>query len=346
MKKYSFKNDYSEGCHPSILEALCESNFDMEDGYGEDSHSINAKNSIKKHCEAPNAEIHFIPIGTQTNLIAISSILRHHESVICAQTAHIIAKEAGAIEATGCKVIPLQSGVDGKVTPALMDDLFAIEGANPHLTIPKLVYISDTTEQGTFYSKKELTILSEYVHSKNMYLYLDGARLASALMAEGNDVTLADIAALTDMFYIGATKAGALLGEALVIVNPALKEGIWLNIKQRGGTLAKGRLLGIQFETLFGTNLYFDLAKHANEMAGKLKSAIEKHGYSFLTDSTSNQIFPIFPNKLVEELQKGSDFYIWQKMDEEHTCIRLICSWATRPEAVTHFIELIDEAHL
>lgn len=332
---YSFKNDYSEGAHQSILESLVRTNMEQTSGYGEDAYTEEAKGMIKKHIGREDVAIHFLVGGTQANMTALSAFLRPHEAAIAAHTGHIAVHETGAIEATGHKVVTAEVE-DGKLTVPHIEKLVESH-TDEHMVKPKLVYISDSTEVGTIYYKEELEAISAYCQSKGLLLFIDGARLGSALMAKDNDVTLNDLARLADAFYIGGTKNGALMGEALVIVNEGLKEDFRYLIKQRGGLLAKGRLLAINFIELFKENLFFELADHANQMATQLKEGIEKAGYCFLTESTTNQIFPIFPNEIINELREEYDFSIWETMDEEHTAIRLVTSWATKQEAVNGF---------
>jgi threonine aldolase len=333
---FSFKNDYSEGAHPRILKALVESNLEQSEGYGEDIYTIEAIELLKKKIGREDIDIHLFPGGTQTNLTAISAFLRPHEAAIAANTGHILVHETGAIEATGHKIISIEVQ-DGKLTPSLIKP--ALEAhTDEHMVKPKLVYISNSTEIGSIYTKDELQQLSSFCRENNLYLYVDGARLGSALSSEDNDVTLPDLGALVDAFYIGGTKNGALIGEALVICRDSFKEDFRFHIKQKGALLAKGRLLGIQFLELFRDDLFFDLAKHANHMAKLLKDGIKEAGYSFLTDSPSNQIFPILPNKIIEVLLQNYSFYIWQKTDEENSAVRLVTSWATKEEVIREFL--------
>lgn len=334
---YSFKNDYSEGAHPRILNALVESNLKQMDGYGEDIYTEEATKLLKQIIGQENIDIHMISGGTQTNLIAISAFLRPHEAAIAASTGHILVHETGAIEATGHKIISLQTD-DGKLNPSLIKAAL-IAHTDEHMVKPKLVYISNTTEIGSIYKKDELEYLSNFCRENNLILYMDGARLGSALSSEDNDLTLSDLGDLVDAFYIGGTKNGALIGEALVICRDSLRPDFRFHMKQRGALLAKGRLLGIQFLELFRDDLYFELAAHANNMAKLLKEAISEEGFKFLTHSPSNQIFPILPNKLITELGKKYSFYVWEKIDEENSAVRLVTSWATRSEVVTAFIE-------
>jgi threonine aldolase len=334
---HSFKNDYSEGAHPRILSALVESNLEQLDGYGEDIYTQEAVELIKKRIGLSSIDIHILAGGTQTNLIAISAFLRPHEAAIAASTGHILVHETGAIEATGHKVISIQTD-DGKLKPSLIKEAL-IAHTDEHMVKPKLVYISNTTEIGSIYHKDELQAISSFCRENKLILFMDGARLGSALSSEENDLTLSDLGTLVDAFYIGGTKNGALIGEALVICRDSLKEDFRYHMKQKGALLAKGRLLGIQFLELFRDNLFFELAAHANKMAKLLKDEISKEGFKFLTHSPSNQIFPILPNRLINELQKKYSFYAWKKIDEDNSAVRLVTSWATKEDAITAFIE-------
>lgn len=336
--KFSFKNDYSEGCHPQILESLLQNNLDQQAGYGEDDYSLNAKKIIKDKIENPNAEIYFVSGGTQANLIVISSILRPFQAVISASTGHILNNETGAIEATGHKVLSIEKE-DGKLMPSDIIPVLENHRNIPHQVMPKLVYISNSTELGTIYTKKELDNLSEFCKEKNLFLFMDGARLGHALTSEITDLELKDIAKLTDVFYLGGTKNGALLGEAIVINNQDLQQDFAFNIKQKGALLAKGRLLGIQFQELMENDLYFDLAKNANQQAMKIKNALAGRGVQFLSETYTNQIFPILDNMMIEKLSEKFEFYIWKKMDEKSSAIRLITSWNTPEKAVEDFIK-------
>lgn len=334
---YSFKSDYSEGAHPQILEALVKTNLEQSEGYGLDTYCEKAITSIKEKLQNENVDIHFIPGGTQTNLIAISAFLRPHEAAISANTGHIFANETGAIEATGHKIITVDVE-DGKLRKEHV--LHALsKHANEHVVKPKLVYISNSTEIGTIYTKSELEELSKVCRDNNLILYMDGARLGSALCCRENDLTLSDISNLTDAFYIGGTKNGALFGEALVISRDCLKEDFRYHLKQKGAMLAKGRLLGIQFLELFKEDLFFEIGRHENEMANILRTGIDELGYKYLVDSPSNQIFPIFNNDVIDELKNNYAFSIWSKVDEENTAIRLVTSWATTKESVIGFID-------
>jgi len=342
MKKYSFKNDYSEGCHPNILQALIKTNLDQQNGYGYDEYSDEARELIKQKINNPNVDIHFVSGGTQANLLVISAILRPHESVVSAETGHIFTNEAGAIEATGHKIHGIVTE-DGKLNPQHVQSVLDAHTNKPHQLKQKLVYISNSTEIGTIYQKQELKGLYEFCQSNNLYLFMDGARLGQALTSEINDLTLKDIADFTDVFYLGGTKNGALLGEAIVITNDKLKDEFGFNIKQKGAMLAKGRLLGIQFLELMKDDLYFDLAKHSNVQAMKIKAAFSNKNFKFLSDTFTNQIFPILNNSQIEKLSEKFDFYVWKKIDEENSAIRLITSWANSDEIVDTFTKEIED---
>lgn len=336
---YSFLNDYSEGAHPRILQMMMQANLEQNIGYGEDVHSQRAKEHIKSLIGQESADIHFIPGGTQTNLIVISAFLRPHQCVIAADTGHINVHETGAIEATGHKVVVMPA-VDGKLTPA------AIEAAlkhhtDEHMVQPKMVYISNSTELGTIYSKAELTAISDLCRAKGLLLFIDGARLGSALTCKANDLQLADIARLVDVFYIGGTKNGALLGEALVICREDLKTDFRFLIKQRGALMAKGFVTGIQFEALFQDNLFFELAEHANQMAERIALALQQCGYAFYAPPCTNQLFPILPNELLEQLAKQFVFSVQEEVDANHSAIRLVTSWATTERSVAALITFL-----
>ena len=326
---YSFRNDYSEGAHPKVLEALISTNLEQTVGYGMDPRCEAARNTIRRLCNAPDADVHFLVGGTQTNLIVIESLLRPYEAVIAAHTGHVNVHETGAIEATGHKVCTAYAP-DGKLTPALVESV--VNGhSSEHMVHPRLVYISDTTEIGTIYTKAELEALRRCCDEHNLFLFMDGARLGSALTSPENDLTLPDLAALTDAFYIGGTKNGALFGEALVMNAP--NDHFRWHMKQRGAMLAKGRLLGVQFQALLEDGVYFEIARHANEMAYRLRDGIAALGYSFPVPSPSNQQFPVLPNTVVEQLKaKGYEFEIDHAEDDAHTCVRFVTSWAT-PDA-------------
>jgi len=338
--EYSFFNDYSEGAHPRILAALSRANLSQEVGYGEDSFSKEAAKLIRDKIQNPEASVHFVSGGTQANLIVLSSLMKPYEAVVAAKTAHINVHEAGAVEATGHKIITVDSA-DGKIRPTQITEVIKSH-QDEHMVKPKVVFIANSTELGSIYTKQEIENISQLCRKNNLYLYLDGARLGVALTAKGEDITLPELASLVDVFYIGGTKNGALLGEAIVINNPKLKEDFRFHLKQRGALLAKGRLLGLQFTELFKDDLFFELARHANLMAGKLAECIANQGYGFLTESPTNQIFPILPNVLIGKLQEKYGFYIWSEVDANNSAIRLVTSWATSPEAVSRFISDLE----
>ncbi|WP_042721692.1 low specificity L-threonine aldolase [Flavobacterium sp. B17] len=338
--KFSFKNDYSEGCHPHILQALVSSNLDQQAGYGEDQYSLEAKELIKQKIKNSDSEIYFVSGGTQANLIVISSILRPYQCAVSAATGHILNNETAAIEATGHKILSIDKE-DGKLTP---DDIIPVLESHrnvPHHVMPKLIYISNSTELGTIYTLKELKDLSKFCKENNLYLFMDGARMGHGLTAETSDLTLEKVAELTDIFYMGGTKNGALIGEAIVINNKELQQDFAFNIKQKGALLAKGRLLGIQFLELMKNDLYFELARHANQQAMKMKKAMQERGVEFLSDTYTNQIFPILDNNLIEKLSGKFEFYVWKKVSENFSAIRLITSWNTGDEPINEFIEII-----
>ena len=337
----SFKNDYSEGALPQIMDALMKTNLEQTVGYGMDEYCAAASAKIRMAMKKLDAEVHFLVGGTQTNQTCISAFLRSYEAVIGVETAHINVHETGAIEATGHKVIAVP-GVDGKLTPEGIRA--AVEyHSDEHMVKPKMVYVSNSTEIGTIYYKEELKKISDCCKELNLYLYLDGARLGSALTAEGNDLTLADIANLTDAFYIGGTKNGALFGEAIVLINPELQREFRYSIKQHGGMLAKGRLLGIQFNELFTDDLFFKAGTHANRMAIKLKNGFAACGVEFLTDSVTNQQFPILTKEEIVALEQEFLFENNGKTEENKYAIRFCTSWATKEEAVERLLEVVRE---
>ena len=343
MSKYSFLDDYSEGCHPNILKALSEPNLEQQIAYGEDEYSHEAKALIHKHLQNPKSSIFFVAGGTLANLIIIAAALRPHEAVISAHSGHIALHETGAIEAVGHKIISVPSK-DGKLTPTDIETVLEEYSLAPHMAKPKLVYISNVAETGRIYIKSELEALSKTCREHELILLMDGARLSAALSASKNDLTLKDIAALTDVFWLGGTKAGALIGEAIIINRPELAEDFAFHIKQRGALLAKGRLLGLQFRELFRTDLYFEGSKHANELAQKISKAIVKKGFKLASETQANQIFPILPNSLIKTLEQSFQFYDWEKADEEHRVLRLVTSWATDTKQVETFIRALSQS--
>ncbi|MGN8849834.1 threonine aldolase family protein [Bariatricus sp. HCP28S3_C2] len=331
-----FNSDYTEGAHPRILERLMETNLEQTTGYGEDAYCEAAREAIRKVCDAPEADVHFLVGGTQANFTVISSALKPYQGVLCADTGHINVHETGAVEACGHKVLALP-GKDGKITAEQIrnaHDLHWSDESHEHIAQPKMVYISHPTELGTLYTKGELEEIGRVCRECGLYLFLDGARLGYGLMAPGTDVTIADIAKICDVFYIGGTKVGALFGEAVVIMNPQLKPDFRYCIKQKGGMLAKGRLLGIQFLELFRDGLYFEIAKHAIDTAMILKEGLKEKGYSFFMDSVTNQQFIMIEDEKLEKIREKYGVTYQQRYDETHSVIRLCTSWATTEENV------------
>lgn len=339
-----FQCDYAEGAHPSILKKLEETNFEQTAGYGMDPYCDSAREKIKKLCNNEGADVHFLVGGTQTNFTVISSVLRPYQGVIAAHTGHINVHETGAVEATGHKVLPIMSE-DGKITAAQVRevcDAHWSDADHEHMVQPGMVYISHPTENGTLYHQEELQALYDTCLEFDLPLFLDGARLGYGLMSEAGDLTLEDIARLTDVFYIGGTKVGALFGEAVVITKSELKKDFRYMIKRSGGMLAKGRLLGIQFDTLFTENLYFNISKHADDLAMRLKEAFIKKGYPLRYDSYTNQQFPILPDEHLEKLKSKYAYGFWEKVDNEHSAVRFCTSWATKEEAVEELIRDLE----
>lgn len=332
----TFESDYTEGAHIKILEKLVETNMEPLSGYGEDKYCFSAKEKIKEACECPNAEVFFLVGGTQTNKTVIGTVLDSYEGVIACDSGHISTHEAGAIENTGHKVLTVK-GENGKIVPsALSDYLEAFYGDDnyEHTVFPGMVYISHPTEYGTLYSLSELTKLSEVCKKYELPLYLDGARLGYALESSGTDVKLSDIARLTDVFYIGGTKVGALCGEAVVFTHQNAPRHFFTSIKQNGALLAKGRLLGVQFDTLFTDGLYSQISRHAIKMADMMREIFKKKGYTFFIPTVTNQIFVILENSKMQELKKSVSFGFWEKYDDNHTVVRFASSWATTSENV------------
>ena len=337
-----FESDYLEGALPEVMQALSDSNYAQTPGYGEDEYCEEARRLIREKCAAPEAYVQFLVGGTQANLIVIAAALRPHQAAIAAETGHIAVHETGSIEASGHKVITLPSA-DGKISAAQVRE--CVEGhwsdaTHEHMAQPALVYISQPTENGTVYSLAELEELSRVCREKGLILFVDGARLGTALVS--SDVTLPDLARLTDVFYIGGTKLGALFGEAVVIMNPAIAKDFRYIIKQRGGMFAKGRLLGVQFGTLMKDGLYERTAKREVELAMKLRAAFEAKGWPLYYDSPTNQQFPIVPDACREKLAEKYSFSHWGKVDETHTAVRFCTSWATKEADVEQLIADIE----
>lgn len=338
-----FESDYTEGAHPKILERLNETNMIQASGYGHDEFCESAKNKIRKTINCPNAQIKFITGGTQTNQIVIDTMLKPFEGVVSAQTGHVNSHEAGAIEYTGHKVIPIPQH-EGKIDGTELNDYletFFNDGNNEHMVFPGMVYISHPTEYGTLYTKNELTKISSVCRKNNIPLFMDGARLGYGIMAKSSDLSLEDIAELCDVFYIGGTKCGALCGEAVVFTKNNMPLHFENLVKKHGALLAKGRLLGVQFDALFTDNLYLEISKNAIDTAETLKKALKEKGYRFLLDSPTNQQFVILENKFMEELKKSVKFNFWEKYDKDHTVVRFATSWSTKMENVEKLINLL-----
>lgn len=333
---FLFHNDYNECCHPQVMKKMQQFQYNQMPGYGCDPCCEDAAAMIRKLCDREDIAVHFLVGGTQSNLIVISSALRPHQAVLGAQTAHINVHETGAIEATGHKVVSLVTP-DGKLTAAQIEKTAQAQLADEtaeHIVQIKMVYLSDSTELGTIYTLEELEEISAVCKKFGYYLYIDGARLSYALTASDNNVTLADLARLCDVFYIGGTKCGAMFGEAVVITNPAIAEDFRYMIKQKGAMLAKGWLLGLQFSALMEDDLYFKIASHANRLADQLRSTLERLGYDLLIPGTTNQVFPILPNDILEKLSEDFTFSLQEVVDNDHKAVRFCTSWATTQEGV------------
>ena len=339
----SFENDYSEGAHPKILQRFVETNLEQVPGYGSDPYCDSAKEKIRVACSCPDAEIFFLVGGTQTNAVVIDSMLQAYEGVVSAQTGHVNAHEAGAIEYTGHKVLSIPQ-YDGKMKASDLEaylKTFWQDESHEHMVFPGMVYISHPTEYGTLYTKQELADLSAICRCYEIPLYLDGARLGYGLMSKHTDVTLPDIAELCDVFYIGGTKVGALCGEAVVFTKHNMPKYFVTHVKQHGALLAKGRLAGVQFDTLFTDNLYFEISKHAIEMAELLKQGFAEKGYTFHIDSPTNQQFIVLDDEKYNELQKQVRCCFWEKPDDTHTVVRFATSWATPKENIDELMKLL-----
>ena len=339
----SFENDYNAGAHPLILKALVDTNLIRQPGYGNDDFCRSAAEKIRTACDCPEAEVYFISGGTQTNQVVISSLLRSYEGVLSAVSGHVNGHEAGAIEYSGHKVLALPQH-EGKIDPSELEDWiksFYADESHEHMVFPGMVYISHPTEYGTLYSKAELERLSAVCRRYALPLFLDGARLGYGLMSRGTDLSLEDIARLCDVFYIGGTKVGSLCGEALVFTHKNAPEHFPTLIKQRGAMLAKGRLLGLQFDALFTDGLYFAIGRHAIEKAERLKRMFRERGYAFYLESPTNQQFIVLDNEKAEELRQLVRFTVWEKPDEGHIVARFCTSWATTDEELDELEKLI-----
>lgn len=339
----SFTSDYIAGAHPKVLEKLVETNLENLSGYGTDIYSEEAKEKIKKACGNENAQVFFLSGGTQANEVVISTMLKPYECVLAAETGHINGHEAGAVEYTGYRIIALpqeQGKIKAETVRKYLRDFYANEN-HEHMTFPGMVYISFPTEYGTLYSKKELTDLYEVCKEEKLILFIDGARLGYGLMSEECDLTLPELNRLCDVFYIGGTKVGALLGEAVVFTHQNAPEHFITMTKQRGAMLAKGRVTGVQFNALFTDNLYFEISAHAIRLAKNLRELFHRKGYTFFLESPTNQQFILIENQKMKELSKKVQFSFWEKADENHTVIRFVTSWSTKDEDLTELEKVL-----
>ena len=337
-----FRCDYAEGAHPEILKRLTETNFEQLDGYGCDPYTESAKRKILEACDCPDGEVHLLVGGTQTNATVIAALLRDYEGAVAVQTAHIHVHEAGAVEYTGHKVMTLPQHL-GKMDAGELEAFLAACAADPnkdHMVWPGLVYISLSTEYGTIYSRSELAELQDIAHNYGLPLFIDGARLGYALASPACDFTLADMKDLCDVFYIGGTKVGALCGEAVVFTKQAPKH-FFTTIKQHGALLAKGRLLGVQFDTLFTDNLYGRIAANAIDRARDMIAVLKEKGIPFFLETPTNQQFVILENKQMEVLSTQVGFDIWEPFDTGHTVVRFATSWATTPDHIAQLRALL-----
>lgn len=341
-----FNSDYLEGAHQSIVDLMLKTNLEQTPGYGEDVYCDKARKLIKKACKAEDAYVQFLVGGTQTNMTVISACLRPHQGVLSANTGHINVHETGSIESYGHKVLALPSD-NGKLSAAQVKEAVLLHREDPsfeHMVQPGMVYISHPTEVGTSYTKKELTELSKTCRELGLYLFMDGARLAYGLAASDSDLDLPTITNLCDVFYIGGTKCGALMGEAVVITNPDIKKDFRYIIKQKGGMLAKGRLLGLQFIGLFEDGLYERVGKHAIKLADKLRASIKEMNIPLYQENTTNQIFVIMEDALVEKLSKDFSFSYIERFDATHSVMRICTSWATTEEQIDVLINALKES--
>lgn len=339
----SFASDYTTGAHPEIFKRLMETNLEPTEGYGSDPYTLSAAEKIKKACECPEAEVYLAVGGTQTNQLVISTMLKDYEGVIAADTGHIGAHEAGAIEHSGHKVltIPNHMGkIDAEELRAFIDAFYA-DGNHEHMVFPGMVYISHPTEYGSIYSKAELTAISEVCKKAGIALYIDGARLAYALTSEENDLTLPDIASLADVFYIGGTKVGALCGEAIVFTHGNMPKHFITLAKQRGALIAKGRLTGVQFDTLFTNDLYYEIGRYVNKCRGRLIEILKKNNMTFFYESPTNQQFVVIDNEKYKKLIEEVAVSFWEKYDDSHTVIRFATGWSTSEEDLCKLDEIL-----
>ena len=338
-----FENDYNVGAHPKVLQKLNDTNFEKLSGYGNDIYCKSAIKKIREVCVCPIADIYFLIGGTQTNQIVINTMLKQYEGVISAKSGHINILEAGAVEFTGHKILEVPSK-NGKIVPEELNnylETFYNDFNREHMVSPGMIYITHPTEYGTLYEKNELNEIAKICSKYELPLYMDGARLGYALVSRQTDVSLADIAKFCDVFYIGGTKVGALCGEAVVFTKNNVPKHFTKLIKQHGALLAKGRLLGIQFDTLFEDNLYFKISKNAIEMAEKLKEILKKKGYRFYMETPTNQQFIILSNSEIKRLKEKVIFSFWEKYDADHTVVRFVTSWATTEEEIKLLAEIL-----
>lgn len=343
-----FDTDYMEGAHPEVMARLVETNLESTVGYGSDPYTAEAKQKIREACQAPEALVQFLVGGSQTNATVLDALLHRHEGVLAAETAHINVHESGAVEHSGHKVLTLPHH-EGKVDPAEVEHYvseFYRDETYEHMVAPGVLYITQPTEYGTLYTLSELEQLHQICQRFDMRLYLDGARLGYALASEAADFTLADFARLCDAFYIGGTKVGCMFGEAVVAANPKTLPHFFPLVKQHGALMAKGRLQGVQFGTLFADPadpLYIRIARHAVRLALKLRAAFIAHGYQMAIDSPTNQQFVTLPNDVMDRLLEHATFEMWGPRGATHTTVRFVCSWATREEDVDAFIQFLDQ---
>lgn len=341
----SFESDYIAGAHPKILERLAETNMECMPGYGGDSYCESARRKIREACGCPQADVFFLVGGTQTNAVVISAMLREYEGVVAAQTGHVSVHEAGAVENTGHKVLEIPQ-TDGKIMPHILErylEAFYQDPNHDHMVFPGMVYISYPTEYGTLYTAGELRELYGICNSFRIPLYIDGARLGYGLMSREADLSLADMARLCDVFYIGGTKVGALCGEAVVFPKGNAPGHFITTVKRHGALLAKGRLLGVQFDTLFTDGLYFDISRHAIDMAEQLKQIVRDSGLQFYLESSTNQQFVILKNDLADKLKDQVSYSFWEQYDETHTVTRFATSWSTTQEDLDRLKEILAD---
>ncbi|KAK2034748.1 beta-eliminating lyase [Colletotrichum zoysiae] len=339
--RYSFLDDYSEGAHPALLKAILSNNASQEAGYGGDAYCALARQRIRRHLGREDVGVFFVPSGTSANAISIAACLRPHEAVIAASSGHIVTRETGAVEASGHKIINV-APVDGKLTPQSIQRAMDDNWHYPHMAKPRLVYISNATEIGTIYTRAELAAIKHVCERNQLLLFLDGARIGTALASKANDMTLADVLELTDIFWIGGTKNGALLGEAVVVKDARLSTEYEFYMKQHGSLLAKSRIMGVQFAELFKDDLYFELARQANLCAETLSSGVAAAGFSVYAVTDTNQVFAVLPLGLIQALQEHFTFYVWEKRADDEAVVRLLTTWATEMTEVDKFIRLVQ----